>query len=109
MRKIKQVMVATIVGTVLGAAACAKGGDPAHERERFAAHGKGDLIIGAAWPWASRAELLYGQGLQLAVEQADMLRGKRLRSSRVLGALVGLLASPVWSSEPRRAAPSPLT
>jgi branched-chain amino acid transport system substrate-binding protein len=56
-------------------AACGGDSDPASERARRAEEGSGPIVIGAAWPWAARKDILYAQGLELAVEQANAAGG----------------------------------
>lgn len=80
--------IAVAAGLLTGfhAAGCASGTDPARERERFARNGTGDIVIGAPFPWSSRPDLLYGQGLQLALEQANAeggVNGRKLRLRKV--------------------------
>ena len=81
MRSITYVFVATTLIAGLGVSGCASGSDPSRDRERFANKGTGSVIIGAAWPWSARPDLLYGQGLQLAVEQVNAeggINGRKL-------------------------------
>ena len=58
---------------------------PADERIRRAAHGDGDLVIAAAWPWQRRADIHYGEGLDMAVAEVNAaggILGRRLRIER---------------------------
>lgn len=69
----------------LAGAACSTEHDPAAERVRRAENGDGDLVVGAAWPWEARGRLLYGQGMDLAVEEVNRaggIHGRRLRILR---------------------------
>ena len=86
MRGIKYVMVATVLFTNFYAAGCSNDAEPTRQRERFARNSTGDIVIGAPWPWSARKELLYGQGLQLAVEQANAeggVHGRKLQIRQV--------------------------
>lgn len=59
---------------------------PADARAARAAHAKGDILIGVAWPWATRKEIHFGDGLQLAVDQINAgggIGGRRLSLVRV--------------------------
>ncbi|HEX7089423.1 MAG TPA: ABC transporter substrate-binding protein [Longimicrobiales bacterium] len=62
--------------------ACASPRTPKEEREYRAAHGDGDIVIAAVWPWKARKDILFGQGLELALEEAALaggLGGRRIR------------------------------
>jgi branched-chain amino acid transport system substrate-binding protein len=55
------------------------------ERVHRAKEGSGDLVIAAAWPWALRKEIRYGEGLQMAVDEVNAaggIRGRKLRLAR---------------------------
>lgn len=80
------IIIATGLFATVWPLGCANRGEPAHERERFAIKGKADLVIGAPWPWSARRDLLYGQGLQLALEQANAeggIAGRKLKLEQV--------------------------
>jgi branched-chain amino acid transport system substrate-binding protein len=66
-------------------AACGRSDDPSAQRSRRA--GTGDIVIGAAWPWEARGEqILYGKGMDLAVEEINAgggVLGRPLRLLRV--------------------------
>ncbi|HEX6745975.1 MAG TPA: ABC transporter substrate-binding protein [Longimicrobium sp.] len=66
--------------------ACGGTADPAAERLRRAESGKGDVVIGAAWPWAARSQLLYRQGLDMAVDEVNARGGVLHRRIRILAA-----------------------
>jgi branched-chain amino acid transport system substrate-binding protein len=52
-------------------AACGGSDDPIAQRLKRA-HGSGDIVVGAAWPWEARgAQILYGKGMDLAVEELN--------------------------------------
>jgi len=60
-------------------------GSPAEERVRRAEAGEGEVVIGAPWPWASRGEVQYGRGIDMAVAElnaAGGIGGRRLRVAR---------------------------
>lgn len=69
---------------VLLSAACSSR-EPWEERVHRARHGSGDLVIAAAWPWALRKEIRYGEGMQMAVDEVNAgggVGGRRLRLAR---------------------------
>jgi branched-chain amino acid transport system substrate-binding protein len=68
------------------AGGCGGGGDPASERARLAERGVGDVVIGAAWPWAARQNVLYWQGMQLAVDEVNAAGGVLHRKLRIVRA-----------------------
>jgi branched-chain amino acid transport system substrate-binding protein len=71
--------------TALAATACAGERPPAEERLARAAAASGDVVVAAAWPWARRTELRYGEGLDLAAEEINAtggITGRRLRIAR---------------------------
>jgi len=46
----------------------------------------GDVVVGAAWPWAARGAMLYGRGMDLAVDEVNAaggIGGRKLRILRV--------------------------
>lgn len=75
-------LLAVLLATT--ALACGGGDDPASQRARRAS-GTGEIVIGAAWPWAARgANILYGEGLDLAVEELNAAGGVLGRPVRLL-------------------------
>lgn len=69
---------------VLLAGAC-RAREPREERIHRARDGHGDLVIAAAWPWALRKEIRYGEGLQMAVDEVNAaggIGGRHLRLAR---------------------------
>lgn len=80
--------IGSLPGLFLAAALAGCGGsdDPSAQRlER--ARGTGDVVIGAAWSWdALEAQLHYGKGMDLAVEELNAgggVLGRRLRLLRL--------------------------
>ncbi|HET6232180.1 MAG TPA: ABC transporter substrate-binding protein [Longimicrobiaceae bacterium] len=65
-------------------AACGPRRDVAEERAYRAEHGTGDIVVGAAWPWKARAGLLYGQGMEMAVDEVNASGGIHGRHLRIL-------------------------
>jgi hypothetical protein len=66
-------------------AACGGTRPSTEERLLRAARGTGDVVIAAAWPWEQRKEILYGEGLDMAVEEVNSgggIGGRRLRVVR---------------------------
>jgi branched-chain amino acid transport system substrate-binding protein len=61
--------------------ACRPSGSPAAERIARAGRGAGDIVVGVAWPWATRRAVRYGEGLDMAVAEinaAGGVRGRRI-------------------------------
>jgi branched-chain amino acid transport system substrate-binding protein len=76
--------IAALSVAVAFAAACAERA-PAEERVRRAREGDGDIVIAAAWPWELRKEMLYGEGMQMALDELNAeggIGGRRLRVAR---------------------------
>jgi branched-chain amino acid transport system substrate-binding protein len=77
--------LAALALLALAGASCSRERDPSEERVRRAESGGGDLVVGAAWPWEARKQLLYGQGMDLAVDEVNRsggIHGRRLRILR---------------------------
>lgn len=68
------------------AAACGGAADPAAERARLAQKGTGDIVIGAAWPWQAHKDVLYWQGMQLALDEVNAAGGVDGRKLRIVQA-----------------------
>jgi branched-chain amino acid transport system substrate-binding protein len=67
-------------------AACFGSDDPQTERARRArANGK-EVVIGAAWPWEARKNVMYWQGIEMAVAETNAEGGVLGRSLRVVRA-----------------------
>jgi branched-chain amino acid transport system substrate-binding protein len=79
-------LLAATVGVVAAAVtACGGPGTPAETRSERARAGSGDIVVGAAWPWKGRENLLYAQGMDMALDeinQAGGVRGRKLRIVR---------------------------
>jgi branched-chain amino acid transport system substrate-binding protein len=54
------------------------------ERRERAMAGEGDIVIGAAWPWKRRKQLLYRSGLMFAVERLNAAGGVLGRRCRII-------------------------
>src|SRR5262249_54789662 len=79
MRAIRLVIVAAAATWCLSISLCVSGcrdspgsaaGSPPEGRGR-----SGPIAVGAVWPWASRRNLLYGQGLDMAVDEINFAGG----------------------------------
>ena len=57
---------------LLALAACGGADDPASQRGKA---GDGPIVIGAAWPWEARKNVLYAQGMDLAVDEINAAGG----------------------------------
>src|SRR5687767_6785939 len=67
-----------------GLAACGGSDDPAAQRARRSA-AKGEIVVGAAWPWELRGEQIhYGKGMDLAVEELNAAGGVLGRPLKLL-------------------------
>jgi branched-chain amino acid transport system substrate-binding protein len=65
-------------------AACGGSDDPAAQRSKRSA-GKGEIVVGAAWPWELRGEQIhYGKGMDLAVEELNAAGGVLGRPLKLL-------------------------
>lgn len=63
-------------------AACGGDGDTASQRSR---NSTGDIVVGAAWSWALRGnDILYGKGMDLAVEELNAAGGVMGRPFKLL-------------------------
>src|SRR5712692_4610381 len=65
--------------------ACRGNESPSEERAFRAASARGDIVVAAAWPWALRKEIRYGDGLDMAVNEINAqggIGGRRLRLAR---------------------------
>jgi branched-chain amino acid transport system substrate-binding protein len=64
---------------------CRRGGDPAQQRLELARQARGEIVIAAAWPWQTRKEIRFGEGLQMAIDEVNAsggIAGRRLRLAR---------------------------
>jgi branched-chain amino acid transport system substrate-binding protein len=64
---------------------CSRWRTPGEERAMRAARARGDVVVAVAWPWEMRKELRYGEGLEMAAEEANAaggVNGRRLRLVR---------------------------
>ncbi|HEU4586885.1 MAG TPA: ABC transporter substrate-binding protein [Gemmatimonadaceae bacterium] len=61
--------------TLLIAGACGPAGSPAARRAASAERGAGPIVVGVAWPWASRKEVRYAEGLDMAVDEINAAGG----------------------------------
>lgn len=68
------------------AAACSGSDEPTAQRARRAERGTGPVVIGAAWPWEARKDMLYWQGMELAVDELNHAGGVLGRQVSVLRA-----------------------
>ncbi|MET0553733.1 MAG: ABC transporter substrate-binding protein [Vicinamibacteria bacterium] len=57
--------------------------DPATQRVTRARKGSGELVLAAVWPWQLRKEIRYGEGLQMAVDEANAAGGVNGRPLRI--------------------------
>jgi branched-chain amino acid transport system substrate-binding protein len=63
---------------------CGGSDDPIAQRIKRA-QGGGEIVIGAAWPWEARgAQILYGKGMDLAVEELNAAGGVLGRPLKLL-------------------------
>lgn len=68
----------------LALAGCAGGPRPAHDGTSASARSK-DVVLAVAWPWAARADIRFGEGLQMAVDEINAgggVLGRPLRLKR---------------------------
>jgi branched-chain amino acid transport system substrate-binding protein len=82
MRHIRLLFSLAALIASLASAACGNAGTPAEQRGTRARAATGEIVIGAAWPWKARENLLYAQGMDMAIDEinsAGGIRGRRLR------------------------------
>lgn len=60
---------------LLLAGACRPAGSPAARRAASSERGATEIVVGVAWPWASRKEVRYGEGLDMAVAEINSAGG----------------------------------
>jgi branched-chain amino acid transport system substrate-binding protein len=78
--------VCGLVASLTLTTSCSGTGEAAGGRTVDASNADGEVVIGVAWPWATRTNLLFGQGIDLAIEEinaAGGVRGRKLRTLRV--------------------------
>lgn len=81
-RAARSLLLASFLALPL-AAACGGPRDPALARAK-AARGDGDIVIGAAWPWEAHKDVLYWQGMELAIDQVNQAGGVLGRHLKVV-------------------------
>ena len=75
----RALILAGVCALCITASACRQ---PELPRGHGQAQAGGPVTIAAAWPWESRTTLLYGQGLQMAVEETNAAGGSWVVRSR---------------------------
>ena len=78
-------LVASLLVASLLAGGCGRD-STVERRAAVAADAKADIVIAAAWPWATRRDFRFGEGLDLAVAEVNAAGGgggRRLRLLRV--------------------------
>jgi branched-chain amino acid transport system substrate-binding protein len=74
----------TLALAALVVAGCGGSDDPIAQRIKRA-RGGGEIVIGAAWPWEARGgQIMYGKGLDLAVEELNAAGGVMGRPVKLL-------------------------
>lgn len=71
--------VATTVVMMLISLGCASSRTPSQERDARAAAATGDLVVAVVWPWQARRDILFRDGLQLALQEVNAAGGVRGR------------------------------
>lgn len=79
-----KVQVWILAAVVTALAACGNPGTPMDQRAARGRAASGDIVVAAAWPWKKRANLLYGQGLDLALDAINGVGGINGRQLQVL-------------------------
>lgn len=81
MHRLRPAALAAVLAATSLATACGGADDPASQRAR----GTGDIVVGAAWPWALRGnDIQYGKGMDLAVEELNAAGGVLGRPMKLL-------------------------
>ncbi len=73
-----------MVAAALSTAGCVGSRDASGDRQTRAGDDQRTIVIGAPWPWEVRKSILYGQGMQLALEEVNAAGGVRGRPLRLL-------------------------
>ncbi len=66
---------AVVLAAALALSSACRERTPSSERVVLAARDTGAVIVAAAWPWAARKEILYGEGIDLAVAAINAEHG----------------------------------
>src|ERR1700750_1136015 len=74
------------LAAALALAACTGSDEPTAQRAKRAEHGTGPVVVGAAWPWEARKNVLYAQGMELAVDELNQGGGVLGRPLSILKA-----------------------
>jgi branched-chain amino acid transport system substrate-binding protein len=86
-RTLVRVVVGLVtLGLLLAALAACGRESVAERRAAVTADPKADVVVAAVWPWATRREFHFGEGLDLAVDEVNRaggIGGRRLRLLRV--------------------------
>ncbi len=69
---------------MIGLAGCQGTRQVGEERVYRATHGRGDIVVGAGWPWQTRATLHYREGLDLAIDEVNASGGADGRRLRIM-------------------------
>ena len=59
------------LAAALALAACSGHDEPTAQRAKRAERGTGPVVIGAAWPWEARKNVMYWQGMELARDELN--------------------------------------
>ncbi len=76
--------VLVALACVIALAGCSSPSGPGGERGRRMAKSGGDVLVGAAWPWRTRTNMLYGQGMDMAVDEINRAGGIGGRHLRIV-------------------------
>lgn len=84
--KLATTLITSIVAVGLAFLLSGCGGTPdiATERAQRAEQAQGDILIGAAWPWVNRGSWMYGDGMQMAVDEINAAGGVLGRSVQII-------------------------
>lgn len=69
---------------LLLAAGCGGAGSIAEQRAMRAVEGSGEVTVAAVWPWELRGDMLFSQGLDLAVSEVNAAGGIHGRTLRLV-------------------------
>ena len=64
-----------LLGVTAACATACTARTPAQERAARAARNSGDVVVAVAWPWAARADIRYGEGLEMATNEVNSAGG----------------------------------
>ena len=82
-RRARCVAALIVASGLLALAGCSRSRSTTDERRIRAVEGSGDVVVAVVWPWEARQNMLYSQGLNLAVVEVNDAGGVHRRHLRL--------------------------